>query len=278
MQVTCHRSRLWHSGAVAERTREVIDRHLGIAQVNTADATTQQTVFVRIAGDIVQTSIDSSGELLHRRGHRTSIGEAPLRETLAAAMVRMLNQERKNEELVLWDPFCGSGCLSIEWVERQLGLDAGRDRRFAFETWPIHDSTSYHNWVESREPAASRLVCAFGSDIDEAVLDAARANAGRSKVDSHCIWLQGDFEAISDTVPLGAAILTNPPYGIRSGNLSNFANVLGRFEVLLSRRADLRPVIALLPESLRPWQPNLHWQCLARFHNGGLRVQALRLD
>ncbi len=278
VQVTCHRSRLWHSGAVAERTREVIDRRLGIAAADSAETANPQTVFVRIAGDIVQASIDCSGELLHRRGHRTSVGEAPLRETLAAAMVRMLNQEHTGQEITLWDPFCGSGCMSIEWVEHQLGLDAGRHRRFAFEAWPIHDAASYLHWLQDREPGTRQRVRAYGSDIDESVLKAARANAGRSEVESHCVWLHGDFEAIADSVPLGAAILTNPPYGIRLGRSSSFVNVLERFEALLSRRVDLRPVIALLPESVRPWQPKLPWQCLAKFHNGGLRVQALRLD
>jgi len=276
VQVTCHRSRLWHSGAVAERTLAVINRRLGISEPETTG--NQQTVFVRIAGDIVQVSIDASGELLHRRGHRTAIGAAPLRETLAAAMVRMLIRERKNSKRVLWDPFCGSGCLPIEWVEAQLGMDAGRSRSFAFEAWPIHDSASYAAWVQSRVPAANQVVRAYGSDADEAILAAAQANAARSTIDSHCTWLFGDFEAFADTIPPDAAILTNPPYGVRSGNLSSYSHILERFEVLLARRADLRPVVVLLPEPLQPWRPHLPWQCLAQFHNGGLRVQTLRLD
>ncbi len=280
VRVTCHRSRLWHSEAVAERTRLVLNRHLGhpLAPRTQSNSTDAQTVFVRVAGDIVQPSIDASGDRLHRRGHRTNVGQAPLRETLAAALVRMLAATNGGSMLTLWDPFCGSGCVAIEWVEHRLGWSAGRNRTFAFEHWPIHDATSYISWVRSRVPPVVPGVHAYGSDIDDEVLVAARANAARSVVEPYCSWMCGDFESFADILPHRTAVVTNPPYGIRSGTSNSYSHLLDRFEALLARRADLRPVIALLPEPLWPWQSRLAWQTVARFRNGGLRVQVLQLS
>lgn len=279
VRVTCHRSRLWHSEAVAERTRSVLNRRLGDSLASNAQSTGNdvQTVFVRITGDIVQPSVNASGDQLHRRGHRTHVGNAPLRETLAAALVRMLASAPGDATRPIWDPFCGSGCVAIEWVEHRLGWSAGRNRTFAFEDWPIHDRLSYASWVTSRVPSVAPAVHAYGSDIDETALSAARANAARSMVGPYCTWLCGDFESFVDAVPRGTPIVTNPPYGIRSGNENSYLRLLERFEAVLARRVNMRPVIALLPEPPRPWQPRLGWQTVASFRNGGLRVQALQL-
>ena len=279
IRVTCHRSRLWHSEAVAERTRYALDRLLGPfeAAESRASRAECQTIYVRIAGDFVQPSVDASGELLHRRGHRTHVGEAPLRETLAAALISMLGQARADAPRTLWDPFCGSGCVAIEWVERKMGVSAGRSRHFAFESWPIHDSIRYEKWVAMQAAPHACTVHAYGSDIDEAMIVAARANADHAMIGPNFTWVCGDFESYVDSIPRGTAIVTNPPYGVRSGNAREYRRLLGRFESMLARRADIRPVIALLPEPLRPWQPELDWHAVAKFYNGGLRVQALRL-
>ena len=280
VRVACHRSRLWHSGAVAERTRLVLERHLGrrASPHRPSKGAGSQTVFVRIAGDVVQPSIDASGDRLYRRGHRTHVGVAPLRETLAAALVRMLGATQSESMPTLWDPFCGSGCIAIEWVEHRLGWPGGRDRAFAFEHWPIHDRDHYGCWLDNRVVQVTPAVRAYGSDIDDRVIGAARANAASSRVEPHCTWLCGDFESVVDTIPGGSAILTNPPYGIRSGPPNSYSRLLDRFESVLERRTDLRPAVMLLPEPWRPWQPKLAWHLLARFHNGGLPVQALRLS
>ncbi len=279
VRVACHRSKLWHSEAVADRTRLALGRVLGARQhsLRQPGGADVQTVYIRITGDIVQPSIDASGERLHKRGSRTHVGQAPIRETLAAAMVHMLGREHEGAADVLWDPFCGSGCIAIEWVERQLGLSAGRDRRFAFQNWPIHDAQSYASWTAARATPNTCVIRAYGSDIDVTAVVDAQENCGRSKVETYCTWLCGDFDAVVDSIPLGATIVTNPPYGIRCGNKQEVRWLLDRFESMLARRTDLRPVIALLPVPLGPWQPRLDWCPLAKFYNGGLRVQAMRL-
>ena len=274
VSVTCHRSRLWHSDAVAERVRMVLAPY--VAGPDVANGDTTQTVFVRITGDIVQVSIDASGELMHRRGHRTFVGTAPLRETLAAALVRMVDLPLLGTP-ALWDPFCGSGCLALEWLDKKLGVAAGRDRLFAFEQWPIHDAAAYGQWLPGRPlPAPRPLVC-FGSDIDSSVLVSAESNAKRHGLESHCNWLHGDFESFVDRIPVGACILSNPPYGSRLGDKRSYMRLMQRLEKILARRRDIRPAVILVPLPCKPWQPTLEWQPVAEFYNGGLRVQALRL-
>jgi putative N6-adenine-specific DNA methylase len=280
VRVVCHRSRLWHSEAVAERARAVIEHHLGqpLRPGKNADEANIQTVFVRIAGDIVQPSIDASGELLHRRGHRRFIGPAPLRETLAAALVLVLRSSTDAAKIALWDPFCGSGCIVVEWLESLLGWSSGRDRTFAFEQWPVHNAQAYARWIENRGSNTAPSIHAYGSDIEENVILAARANAQRSGAEPYCTFMCGDFESFIETIPRGTAIVTNPPYGVRSGDPHTYARLLERFEAMLLRRVDLRPVVALLPEPLRPWQPKLEWQPVTKLRNGGLPVQVLRLN
>ncbi len=276
VRVVCHRSRLWHSEAVAERNRAVIEHHLRPGK--NADEGNIQTVFVRITGDIVQPSIDASGELLHRRGHRKFIGQAPLRETLAAALVLVLRASTDTSRIALWDPFCGSGCIVVEWLESHLGWSSGRDRTFAFEQWPVHNAQAYARWIENRRTNPASSVHAYGSDIAQDVILAARANAQSSGAEPYCTFMCGDFESFVESIPRGTAIVTNPPYGIRCGDPRTYARLLERFESMLLQRVDLRPVVALLPEPLRPWQPKLEWQPVTKLHNGGLPVQILRLN
>ncbi len=278
IHVTCHRSRLWHSEAVVERTRAAIARSLrAVVPVAVSDMRDAQSVYVRITGDHVQPSIDASGEPLHKRGRRTFVGDAPLRETLAAALVRMLGQAELQRTTTLWDPFCGSGCIPLEWAECKLGLAAGRDRHFAFECWPIHDPVTYAAWLAARPPPLATALRIVGSDVDARPLAAAAANAERCSLRAQSSWLSGDFEACAASVAPGTPIIANPPYGRRLGDRDATARLMQRFESLLMRRTDLRPVVILLPDPARGWNPKLAWRSEARFHNGGLPVQVLRL-
>ena len=124
---------------------------------------------------------DSSGEHLHRRGWRTDVARAPLRETLAAAMVRA-SAWRPGEALV--DPLCGSGTIVIEAALQALGVAPGLGRHFAFEDWPAHDAGA---WEATRQAAAADRrneveVPILGSDRDAGAIDAAQANADRAGV------------------------------------------------------------------------------------------------
>ncbi len=279
IHVASHRSRLWHSDAVAERARSAIEGKAGPTAAARSDTSNviAQSVYIRITGDRVQPAVDASGERLHRRGRRVFVGPAPLRETLAAALVRILNESVSPAVDTVWDPFCGSGCVLAEWAESRLGLSAGCDRSFAFEYWPIHDATKYARWARNRVTPSPPPLRAFGSDIDPRILAAAQTNATLSAARGCFTWLCGDFESFANTIPTGCAIITNPPYGVRSGDSPAYARLMHRLEMLMARRIDLRPAVVLVPNPLHPWRPRLAWQTIARFHNGGLPVQVLRL-
>ena len=157
--------------------------------------------------------IDTSGVALHKRGYRPVAGEAPLRETLAAAVATIA---RPREDVLLWDPFCGSGTIAIEAAMMMTQRAPGLLRRFAAEEfYPIPSAL----WREEREAARERLIehslfdC-YASDIDPRVLETARANAKRAGVDRQIKFFIKDATKIRKEERRGT-VVCNPPYGER---------------------------------------------------------------
>lgn len=157
--------------------------------------------------------IDTSGIALHKRGYRPISGEAPLRETLAAAMAMIA---RPREDVLFWDPFCGSGTIAIEAAMLATHQAPGLDRHFAGEAFPL---IPVETWKRERERAMSeiRYDSAFevwASDIDPAVLEVAKENADRAGVSERIRFFQKDATTIQKPDQKGS-ILCNPPYGER---------------------------------------------------------------
>lgn len=216
-RVAAARSRLNHERAVAERLARVSGREA--ARRDGEDGPT--LVMVRIFRDEVTLRLDASGDHLHRRGYRTDVGAAPLRETLAAAA---LIGAGWTPDRPLVDPFCGAGTIPLEaaLMARRIppGLArAGREPRpFAFERWPGFPADLWKEVVDQGRsgilPAAE--VPIRGSDRDPAMVEAATRNAERA-------GLAGDvrFEVAPATaapLPSGPGwLITNPPYGGRLG-------------------------------------------------------------
>ena len=171
------------------------------------------TVSIRLAHDTVTVSIDSSGEPLFRRGARTAVGEAPMRETVAAALVAWSGWDGKG---LLRDPCCGAGTIVIEAAQWAMRIAPGSRREFALEHWPSIDAELVAKLRRAadadRRPGRGLRIEA--SDIDTAVLDAARANAERAEVADRIVFTQRDVRQ----KPAVAAdlVVANPPYGVRS--------------------------------------------------------------
>jgi putative N6-adenine-specific DNA methylase len=274
IDVTCHKSRLYHSDAVAERLGRVLEASLGSFRAQRADELPQK-VYVRIVQDRVQPSVDASGERLHRRGYRTHVGEAPLRETLAAALAIELQSLAGPHATAVWDPFCGSGTLLIEWLRLRAGIVPGATRHFAFEQWPTHDRKAYVEWrAERRTAPVLEGLTAIGSDHDERVLEAATGNAERAHVLPACRFLGGDLREAARVVPPGTAVLTNPPYGVRL-DPGKAQRALSAFESLLIERSDLRPVVMACGHPKFLARARLPWRTAFSFKSGGLTVRAL---
>ena len=163
--------------------------------------------------------IDTSGIALHKRGYRPASGDAPLRETLGAAIATIA---RPREDVLFWDPFCGSGTIAIEAAMIATGRAPGLGRSFIAEKFPIFDSKL---WADERERAESEIrrdsiFEAYGSDIDTDVLDIARENARRAGVDGHIKFFRGDARRIEKEEGRRGTIACNPPYGERLMTLS----------------------------------------------------------
>ena len=274
VQVTCHKSRLHHTGAVAQRVTESIAARLGLKEPP-AGGDEQATVYVRVVHDQFQLSLDAAGERLHRRGYRARVGEAPLRETLAAACLAAAGYDGRRP---LWDPFCGSGTLVIEAMAMATGQAPGARRAFAFQRWPTHADDAFAAYRDGLpEPHAPRSA-ALGSDVDGEVIDAARANALQAGLDRHVTFRQDDFVTVAGEIPEGAMVVSNPPYGHRLGGGKALVSTFRRLGKLLRRRTDLGPVVLLSGYRDLPRCTGLRWETLRSFDNRGLPVKLLRLD
>lgn len=169
---------------------------------------------VALLKDVVTLSIDTSGEGLHKRGYRENSGQAPLKETLAAAMVYLAKWDFEKQ---LVDPFCGSATILIEAAMIARNIAPGLNRHFVSETWPIIDKEI---WDQVREGAKASIknkeIKLIGYDIDGWVLRTARNNIIKAGLDD-CIELQRrSFFEFSSSKREGW-IVTNPPYGERIG-------------------------------------------------------------
>lgn len=312
LRVTCRKSRLYHSDAVADRIevavhragavviseaggpsvtetgeesrrsdlREPDDRDRpsppaigggGSRDLATADG--EQLVVVRLFHDECTISIDASGALLHRRGYRQETGKAPLRETLAAALLMTSGWVGQGP---LLDPLCGSGTVAIEaaWLTRRRA--PGIDRAFAFMRWPAFDRAAWDRLVSearSGERSASPVPIQ-ASDRDEGAMAAAGRNAARAGV-------AGDIELTTRAIsairpPSGPGwLVTNPPYGVRVGERDRLRNLYAQLGQVARTRCPDWTVALLSADPLLARQTGLALASRLRTTNGGIPVDIL---
>lgn len=282
VRASARKSRLYHTGAIAERVLEGIATRVRVqaarAPANAPPADEEDDdgaeplLLVRIAHDVCTVSLDSSGALLHRRGYRQAVAKAPLRETLAAAMLAAAGW-RPTEPLA--DPFCGAGTIPIEAAMLARDMAPGINRAFAFEHWPRHDAA---RWLAVRAEAHGRVrpgagAPIFASDRDEGAVGAARDNAQRAGVQEDVQIVHAPLSA----APLGNAntwIVTNPPYGVRvgeAGRLRDLYAALGRVV-----REGGHPLVMLSADSALERQLRLPLETVLSTKNGGISVAVRR--
>ena len=220
-------------------------------------ATFQIDVVVR--KDVATLALDTSGAGLHKRGYRDFVGAAPLKETLAAALLQLTFWKRDRP---LADPFCGSGTIPIEAALIARNRAPGLQRDFAAESWP---GLPTELWESAREEARSLQTSGpvhrvIAGDADERALRLARRHARAAGVEEDIHFQRQDVSELSSPRSYGC-IVTNPPYGARLEDPSavepayrGLATALARletwscyvltahpaFEALIGRRADRR--------------------------------------
>ncbi|MGR3623737.1 THUMP domain-containing class I SAM-dependent RNA methyltransferase [Pseudophaeobacter sp.] len=210
---TNKKSKIYHAGAAAQRVEKALVESFGA----TLSKEAALTLKLRIDDNMCQFSVDTSGEGLHKRGHKSAVGKAPMRENLAALFLRDCGFDGRE---VVVDPMCGSGTFVIEAAELALGLVPGRSRSFAFEQLASFDATAYAGLKAELTPQDVDLqgLCFYGSDRNAGAVEMAQANAARAGVGE---LTQFSAQAVSDLMPPEGApglVIVNPPYGARIGN------------------------------------------------------------
>ncbi|MBS1031176.1 class I SAM-dependent RNA methyltransferase [Gluconobacter cerinus] len=211
VEVSCSSSRIYHSGAAAERISKIVTELLGAPAEDNADVVLR----VRIDQNFCTISVDTSGDLLHRRGHKEAVNRAPMRETLASLFLRKCGYN--GQETVL-DPMCGSGTFVIEAAEIASRLNPGRSRHFAFEQLATYDEDA---WQTMRSVKSERTpeFHFYGSDRDAGAITMSEANALRAGVTACTEFRQATISEIMP--PEGSSpglVILNPPYGTRIGD------------------------------------------------------------
>ena len=211
VEATCRTSRIYHSGAAAQRIERAISEELGAP----VSAEAEVCIRVRFEDDMCTIGVDTSGELLHKRGFKEAVNKAPMRETMAALFLRQCGFDG-TEPVV--DPMCGSGTFVIEAAEIAAGLNPGRARLFAFEQLATFDDAAWQN-MRGASSGTTPTVQFYGSDRDAGAISMSEANAARSGVTAFTQFRQ---HSISDLVkPDGppGLVIVNPPYGSRIGDI-----------------------------------------------------------
>lgn len=216
------KSKLFHTGAIAERVAAQIGRGDGPQQVQ-----------VRVQRDVATVSLDATGPALHKRGYRGASGKAPVRETLAAALVAASEWEMRSPFV---DPFCGSGTVLVEAVQRARRIAPGRQRSFQFMDWPSFDQAGWDRIVRGADSdVLDRCPTVIGSDRDEGAVAAALDNAARAGVAENVTVVRRSVSDIE--LPPGPGwIVSNPPYGSRVGG-PDVRDLYDRLGTVLRSRA-----------------------------------------
>ena len=281
LNVTSRKSRLYHQRAIEERLLRAIDAPANASGAvdPEAEGEGEQLFVVRFVRDECVISADTSGTLLHRRGYRQALGRAPLRETLAAAMLLASGWDGRTP---LLDPLCGSGTIPIEAALMARRIPPGlaspgfEPRDFAVTDWPGFDQMLLEREVtRAREailPKAS--VPVTGADRDAGVIEAARANAARAGV-ADDVGFQVRPLSAAEPGGGGGWVVTNPPYGVRVGRprpLRDLYAALGRVASAVAAGGRL---VMLSADPALEGQLGIPMEDVLHTRNGGIAVRVV---
>jgi putative N6-adenine-specific DNA methylase len=280
-RVTCKKSKLYHSDAVAQRLADAVTRAVPGVQAEGASGADEETehedaqlFVVRVLRDRCTVSADTSGALLHRRGYRHATAKAPLRETIAAALLAASGWDGAAP---LIDPFCGSGTIPIEAALAARGIPPGAQRTFSAERWP---GVSRTLGERVRAELAERMAAAApgrvdGSDRDAGAITAAEANAVRAGVAADVAFAVRPLSAVHFPTGDRGWVVTNPPYGVRVGDAARVRDLWARLGDVLRQRARGWRVALLSPDPALERQVGVPFTVVAQTSNGGIPVRLL---
>ncbi|GAB4138827.1 MAG: RNA methyltransferase [Planctomycetota bacterium] len=261
------KSRLYHTGAIAERVARAVGSSIG----DPGESESCIDIAVRFRDDRCTISIDTATSPLHRRGYRLETAKAPLREDLAHALLLAAGWK---PGVPLLDPFCGSGTIAIEAAGLAEGLAPGRLRPRPLEGSILFDERLWREALaESTGPPTPGPIAA--ADRDAGAIKAARGNAERALVLHRIEFACCPFTShpwLASEAPDGAVVVTNPPFGrrVRGGDLRHLHQSLGH----RTRRAGI-PLSLLSAEPRLARSTGVDLAVAFQTHHGGIRMAAM---
>ena len=289
-KVSSHSSRLYHKDAVAQRIYGAIsERMAGLKVVMAEDAEIDsdesgeaadapvQAVFARVYEDRFTVSLDSSGELLHRRGYHSLSGRAPLRETLAAAILRLAGYDGS---MPLFDPLCGSGNFATEAAFIAKNLPCGMNREFTFSRWPAFSAPTFEHIKKARLEQSTTFEAPqiISTDRDQKVLESLSGRLSGLGLDDAVFVGRADFLSLDPrrfTDEKGVVVL-NPPYGKRMGTVESARTFLAEAGERLGKLwAGFGLGIITPHEDILAKMPWTHGLSVKHVFHGGLKVAVI---
>ncbi|MBU2489363.1 MAG: hypothetical protein KKA60_08225 [Proteobacteria bacterium] len=262
VDVSCRGSRLYHTGAVAERTEEAVARVMDQARAPLAregGAGYVQRLFVRGVADGFVLSLDSSGELLHKRGViAAGPARAPLRQTLAAAILRLCGYDGL---MPLVDPMAGTGSFSVEAAFLAKNMPPGWFRDFPFPSWPAFSEKTFEHQKKTLAQEFKTLTSPsiFASDLDPEAATALADRVERLGFTDAVRTAGADFFYLDprDLAPGPGLVVINPPYGLRLGDETQAKDIFSRVARRLRDKYPGWRVGLLSPQA--GWAGGLGW-------------------
>lgn len=265
VDATCRKSKIYHHKGAAERVARAASETVGAPIDQDADI----AIKVRIEDNLCTISLDTSGELLHKRGHKAQVNKAPMRETLAALFLGRCGFDGSQ---TVFDPMCGSGTFVIEAAEIARGLQSGRSRSFAFEDLANFDKAAFAA-LKATDPTETDLRF-HGSDRDTGAIAISKQNAERADVGAIT-----NFEAkpISEITPPDGPpglVIVNPPYGARIGNKKPLFGLYASFGTVMKERFKGWRVGLITSNTSLAKATTLPWQATdPAIDHGGIQIK-----
>jgi putative N6-adenine-specific DNA methylase len=271
---------LTHTGFVALKVKDAVvdtlrDALGGRPDVDVKDPDVR--IVIHLARGQAEVSLDLSGAPLYRRGYRTSVKDAPLKETLAASMLAL---GEAAPDLPFLDPLCGSGTLAVEHALAARRIAPGLRRPFGFQRWPRYRGEWQSSWDSMKEQARAEALPRApapirASDRDEEAIESARRNARAAGVEADVEIAQADARDAQPGADRGT-LCANPPYGERIGGqplqLAGFYRGLGE----AFRRFHGWDLLVLSGNPLLERNLGIRPEWTHRLWNGPLEVNLVR--
>jgi putative N6-adenine-specific DNA methylase len=228
------------------------------------------TIQISMLKDVATLTIDTSGAGLHKRGYREEAGEAPLKETLAAALVLLSFWDA---DRLLIDPMCGSGTILIEAAMIARHIAPGLQRTFASEKWPVIDE---NYWSESRLAARDVIIPdqklqIFGYDIDAESIEVCKSNAAIAGVEDAILFERKDVRDLWIDKQYGI-VISNPPYGVRMSDFKDINEIYIAINKTFRKKSGWSVYILTADELFPNYFKRARPDRVRKLYNGNIKV------